>query len=173
MTPRGVLPAKGKPMVRPEEIFLDIETNWDREITVVGFSSRMTGLVQLVGAEITRRRLLKELPRKGHLYTYNGHSFDCVCIRHQLGIDLRESFDSRDLRWICQRLGMMGGQKAIEDHIGVKRALANMDGRDAIRLWQQYRRGKQDALETLLSYNAEDVAGLTAIKKHLEGRGWL
>ena len=106
--------------MRPEEIFLDIETDWDREITVVGFSSRMTGLVQLVGAEITRRRFLKELPRKGHLYTYNGHSFDCVCIRHQFGIDLRESFDSRDLRWVCQRLGLMGGQKAIEDHIGVK-----------------------------------------------------
>ena len=51
-----------------------------------------TGVVQLVGSEITVARLEQALPEGGVLFTYNGHCFDLVCIRRQLGIDLRARF---------------------------------------------------------------------------------
>src|SRR5262245_4044241 len=102
---------------KPIEIYLDVETDWWRELTVIGFKSSVTGMVQLVGSEITARRLRKLLPHHGRLFTYNGHCFDISCIRTQLGFDLRERFELFDLRWICQRLGMGGGQKFIERRV--------------------------------------------------------
>ncbi len=48
-----------------------------------------------------------------------------------------------------------------------------MDGLDAIRLWSKYERGDQEALALLLGYNAEDLAGLVSIKRHLSSRGLL
>jgi hypothetical protein len=47
------------------EIFLDIETDWDRNLTVVGFRSDTTGVVQLIGTEISRAKLKEELPKGG------------------------------------------------------------------------------------------------------------
>ncbi len=103
------------------EVYLDVETNWRRELTVIGFRSSATGLVQLIGTEITARRLRKELPRGGWLFTYNGHCFDLSCIDNQLGWNLRDQFESLDLRWICRRAGLLGGQKRIEQRIGHER----------------------------------------------------
>lgn len=160
-------------MARSIEVYLDIETTWQRELTVIGFRSSVTGLVQLGGPEITARRLRKELPRGGRLFTYNGHCFDINCIHDQLGLDLRSRFESFDLRWICQRIGLMGGQKRIEQRIGHRRKYAGMDGLDAIRLWNEYERGDQESLVLLLHYNAEDLAGLVRIKCHLSARGLL
>jgi uncharacterized protein YprB with RNaseH-like and TPR domain len=158
-------------MPETEEIYLDVETDWSRRLTLVGFRSRSTGLVQLVGAEITPERLCGVLPRAGALYTYNGHCFDLPVIRGQLGLDLRDTYASHDLRWICQRHGLRGGQKAIEQRIGVVRTLAGLDGRDAIALWARHLRGDAQALEDLLRYNAEDLDGLAAIRDHLWSRG--
>jgi uncharacterized protein len=160
-------------MAKPIEVYLDVETNWGRELTVVGFQSSATGVIQLVGSEITTRRLRKELPREGRLFTYNGHCFDICCIRKQLGIDLHHQFESFDLRWICQRIGLRGGQKLIEQRIGHERKYAEMDGLDAIRLWSDYEDGDQGALALLLCYNAEDLTGLMKIKRHLSVRGLL
>ena len=148
-------------------VYLDVETDWSRRLTVIGFRSAQTGLVQLVGEQISRARLMRELPRGGRLFTYSGHCFDLACIRDQLNLDLREHFDSFDLRWICQRHGLTGGQKAIEIHAGVRRKLDGLGGRDAIYLWSRYQKGDEEALQTLLQYNAEDVAGLVAIRRHL------
>jgi uncharacterized protein len=158
-------------MMQPREIYLDIETDWQRRLTVLGFHSLATGVVQLVGPEITPANFEQALPKEGCLFTYNGHCFDLVCIRHQLGVDLRARFESCDLRWVCQRHGLRGGQKLIEQRIGVQRALPGLDGLEAIALWQRYQRGDQQALATLLQYNTEDLHGLVAIKQHLAARG--
>jgi uncharacterized protein YprB with RNaseH-like and TPR domain len=155
------------------EIYLDIETGWNQGLTVFGFRSSETGVVQLVGNEITRSRVLKELPHSGKLYTYNGHCFDLARIRAELGLDLREQFDSWDLRWICQRNGICGGQKAIECRMGIRRETEGIDGMEAIYLWGRYLRGDERALQTLLRYNAEDLEGLVAIKQDLARRGLL
>ncbi len=156
-----------------EELVLDIETDWYRQITVLGFRSSSTGLVQLVGDEVTRRRLLRELPRRAILFTYNGHCFDLPIIRSQLGVDLRETFDSHDLRFVCQRAGLKGGLKAVEHRIGVRRKLRGLDGWDAIALWSAFEEGNRTALKKLLGYNAEDLAGLRAIRRYLKARGHL
>jgi uncharacterized protein YprB with RNaseH-like and TPR domain len=153
---------------RQDEIYLDIETNWDREITVLGFSSSATGLVQLVGAEVTRARLVRALPKSGMLFTYNGHAFDLSVIRNQLGIDLRSAYESHDLRWVCQGAGLTGGQKAVERKFGLKRTLDGYDGSDALSLWSAYERGDEEALGTLLLYNKEDIGGIAAIRKALK-----
>ena len=88
-------------------------------------------------------------------------------------MDLRERFDSWDLRWICQKHGVCGGQKAIERAIGVRRATEGIDGIEAIYLWERCLRGYQNAFHTLLLYNAEDLEGLVAIKQDLARRDLL
>lgn len=161
-------------MVRTTDIYLDIETAWDGEITVVGFSSGLTGMVQLVGGDVTDVRLDRELPAAGRLYTYNGHCFDIPVIQKRLGLNLRDRFESLDLRWICQRNDLRGGQKAVERSIGLAREIEGMDGRDALVLWHRFTTyADGDALATLLTYNEEDVRGLMAIKKHCEENGFL
>ncbi|MEI6565876.1 MAG: ribonuclease H-like domain-containing protein [Verrucomicrobiota bacterium] len=150
-------------------IYLDIETDWSRNITVVGFRSEQTGLVQLVGSDASRARLLSALPRSGRLFTYNGHSFDLTVIRKCLDVDLRDHFESIDLRWVCQRNGITGGQKKIEVQLGISRETEGVDGLEAIRLWDRYRRGDGEALTTLLRYNEEDIDGMVAIHRHLAG----
>jgi hypothetical protein len=149
------------------DIYLDIETDWDRNITVVGFRCQATGLVQLVGSDVTRARLLRELPKTGRLITYNGHCFDLSVIRQMLGINLRDQYESVDLRWVCQRHGITGGQKGIELRLGIRRETEGVDGIEAIHLWNLYQRGDVSALNTLLRYNAEDIDGMTAIHRHL------
>jgi uncharacterized protein YprB with RNaseH-like and TPR domain len=98
-----------------DDIFLDIETTWEGEPTVIGFRSRETGLVQFAGEEITLRRLLNALPRTGRLFTFNGHSFDLVRIHWALGVDLQEQFDSIDLMHVGWRYDLRGGQQHKRD----------------------------------------------------------
>lgn len=149
-----------------EEIYLDVETDWSRQLTVVGFHAPSTGLVQLVGPEISAERLHQVLPAAGTLYTYNGHSFDLSCLRKQLGVDLRRRFQSVDLRWVCWRQGLRGGQKAIEKGLGKQRKLPDLDSRDALVLWGRFQKGDRTALVTLLRYNAEDLEGMMFIRRH-------
>jgi uncharacterized protein YprB with RNaseH-like and TPR domain len=137
------------------------------DVHLLGFRSKVTGLVQLVGKEITTVWLRRELPRCGRLYRFNGHSFDLPCIRAQTGVDLRAMFDSRDLMWICRRAGFDGGQKHIEKRLGFERRLHGLCGRDAIRLWRRSCGGDHAARRTLLDYKAEDLDGLAFIRRQL------
>lgn len=93
----------------------------------------------------------------------------------ELNMDFRDLYDSWDLRWVCQRIGICGGQKAIENQIGFRRKedTLGMSGRDAIYLWEKFKNGNQKALETLLEYNAEDLRVLRAIKRYLQRSGCL
>jgi uncharacterized protein YprB with RNaseH-like and TPR domain len=155
------------------EIYLDIETDEHQRLTVVGFRSVATGLVQLVGDEVSPASVHAALPAAGRLYTYNGHCFDLPVIRKRLGLDLRARFESHDLRFICQRHDLRGGQKAVEHQIGHRRVLEGMDGWEAVVLWKRHLRGDPSALPRLLRYNAEDVDGLALIKEYLDRRGML
>jgi len=55
----------------------------------------------------------------------------------------------------CKRIGLSGGLKPIEKEIGIERDRPDLSGRDAVRLWREYERGDDDALDTLVSYNRE------------------
>jgi uncharacterized protein len=149
-------------------LYLDIETDWSRQITVIGLYHRRR-FYQLVGREATAERLRQLLPRSATIYTFNGHCFDLPVIKRRLGIDLRQRNPSVDLRYVCQRRGLTGGQKLIEQRLGIARLLPGMDGRDALQLWQRYRdHGDERALQLLLAYNREDVLNLARIHAMME-----
>lgn len=149
------------------EIYLDIETSWHKEITLIGFWSKPTGLIQLMNEQITASNLIKCLPSYGKNFTFNGHSFDLNVIKTQLEIDLRSKFESFDLRWICPKYGLKGGQKIVEKLIGFNRETEGLNGQDAIKLWSKALKGDSTALKTFLKYNAEDIEGMMAIKNYL------
>lgn len=157
-------------MPRPLEIYLDVETAWGGDLTVVGFYSSETGLVQLVGDDITTRRLRQELPSSGRLFTFNGHGFDLRKIKQHLRLDLHRRFDSWDLFPICRDCGLRGGLKRVERRAGYRRTTVGIDGWRAMQLWRDYEWGNERALKTLLRYNAEDVWALRAVKQYLAGR---
>ena len=107
-------------------IYLNIETHWDRNITVVGFRSEATGLDQL-----------KELPKTGRSVTYNGHCFDLYVIRQCVSVNLLDQYESIDLNWVWQRNGITGGQKRIEVKLGISRETEGVDPLEAIQLWNR------------------------------------
>ncbi|HTY09187.1 MAG TPA: ribonuclease H-like domain-containing protein [Candidatus Edwardsbacteria bacterium] len=149
-------------------LYLDIETDWSRRITVIGLCHRQR-FRQLVGPEVNAPALQRLLPRSATIYTFNGHCFDLPVIRQQLGIDLRQRYRSVDLRYACKARGLTGGQKLIERRLGIARELPGLDGRDALSLWQRYQDDDdRDALRLLLAYNREDVLNLAKIHASLE-----
>ncbi len=159
-------------MCRPTETFLDIETNaapWEGSCVpiLIGFSSASCGLIQLVGSDITKRRLSALLPAAGRLYTFNGTSFDIPRIRAFLGFDLAVRFQVYDLRWICRRARIVGPQKKIEKKIGFLREFAGINGSHVPDLWRRHLNGDIAALERILNYNAEDIEALRHIRRYL------
>ena len=64
-----------------------------------------------------------------------------------------------------RRVGYSGGLKSIERQLRVGRPseLGVLDGFDAVLLWQMWREGDKAARDTLIRYNAEDVASLPAL----------
>jgi len=150
-------------------LYLDIETNYSGEITVIGMYAKSIGLVQLVRPNISADELLNALPKVKRLYTYNGHCFDLPVIRKQFGVNLREHYESIDLRFACQRIGWKGGLKKVEQQLGIDRKLPGMDGMAALWLWEQYWiENDKSALKTLLTYNKEDVMNLIAVRQALK-----
>ena len=158
------------------EAYLDIETTGlspfvDR-ITVVGIYRQVVPhgfeLVQLVGREISGESLLQALDGVGTLYTYNGARFDLVFIESRLQVTLQSLLLHRDLMYDCWRQDLYGGLKAVEQQLGIERKLREVTGRLAVELWWRYvRRGDEDALQTLLEYNREDVVNLKELRERL------
>ena len=69
------------------------------------------------------------------------------------------------MRFFAKRVGLVGGQKAIEETIGFtrKKSSHGLLGEAAPILWHQYMRGDLDALKRLIAYNHDDVEGMKAI----------
>jgi uncharacterized protein YprB with RNaseH-like and TPR domain len=160
---------------QPVEAYLDIETTglspWGSEITVIGFyicSGLETKSVQLVGMDITRADVLNVLDGVDTIYTYNGRRFDLPFIHHHLGVNLEEMYEHCDLMFQCWKNNLRGGLKGVERQLGIQRENTEVDGREAIRLWNRYLfSGDMEALDTLLKYNMEDVVNLKTLKEKL------
>ena len=157
------------------EAYLDIETTglsstYD-SITVIGIyltNGSHRRFVQLVGEEVTGANLLETLQGVDIIYTYNGSGFDLPFIRASLGVDLAQDFEHHDLMLDCWRNNLYGGFKAVEIQLGIARQLKGVDGAEAVRLWWRYQNDQdQDALNTLLYYNKEDVLNLKTLKEML------
>jgi uncharacterized protein len=157
------------------DAYLDIETtglspNYD-EITVVGIyvtDGVDSRFVQLVGEDITPEKILEALKGISAIYTYNGSRFDIPFIQRRYGIDLDSLYHHRDLMYHCWQKKLYGGLKAVERCVGIERRLKEVNGYEAVRLWWQYRNNyDQDALNTLLEYNKEDVINLHVLRGKL------
>jgi uncharacterized protein YprB with RNaseH-like and TPR domain len=150
--------------------YLDIETTYDGDISVVGIHRPGKPLVQLTGGEITDVRLARAMEGVEVLVTFNGSRFDLPIIRRIAGIDLNDLAKHRDLLNECRKRGIRGGLKRIEVLFGIPRVSAMVDGAMAPYLWQRFvEMGDTDALEELLAYNREDVVNLEVLEMTLDG----
>ncbi len=145
--------------------FIDIETNGGMEaddLTLVGVYDGWR-LRQYV-----RGHNLEEFPEAldeaAILVTFFGTGFDLPFLRRAFP-HLEFPQMHVDLCYLLKKLGYRGGLKSIEPRFGIQRsaATAGLSGWDAVRLWREYRRGRQASLDTLLAYNAEDVRNMTVL----------
>jgi uncharacterized protein YprB with RNaseH-like and TPR domain len=143
--------------------YLDIETTGfsigRHAVTVVGIydGTRKRSFVQGENLE----DLPTALRYAKLLVTFNGSRFDVPFLRKSFP---RMALDQihMDVLHPLRRLGFVGGLKAIEAEMGISRSdeTTGLRGFDAIRLWQAYEAGDDDALDLLLAYNMEDVVNL-------------
>ena len=142
--------------------YVDIETDGGfgrNAITVVGIYDGRSVKSFVRGENLHEAGA--ELERYALLVTFNGSTFDLPFLRRAFpGVDW--SHLHVDLRYVMKQLGYSGGLKQIEKDVGLVRdeAIRGLAGDDAIWLWQEYRRGKAEALELLLQYNAADIENL-------------
>jgi uncharacterized protein len=180
--------------------YLDIETNYigkfksddqrfyrdskNHLITVLGvrlFGKNDDQFIQLFDQEISKHKLLEILRPVTKLVTYNGRSipdtlkrrvgFDFPVIAAQLGIILDEEFNHTDLCPECWKRGLYGGQKKVEQILGLERKLPGKDGAWAMEAYRSHiKTGDQETLNELLAYNREDVFMLREIELKLASR---
>ena len=149
-----------------ETIFLDIETTglslYYDTITLIGWSFGQKYQVYVRGGD--HSKLTHALAAAKAIVTFNGTLFDIPFLRKELP-RLPIPAAHVDLRFLARRAGLTGGQKAIEDQLGLKRPaqLQEVDGRTAPLLWHRYRRGDLDALRLLIEYNHADLEGMKTI----------
>lgn len=151
----------------PEKVlFLDIETtglshHYD-EITVIGWS--FEGRANTIVKGQSPDQLLQDAQSALVLVTFNGIRFDQRFLQRELP-DISLPAVHIDLMYLCRRVGLTGGQKAIEKRLGLnfRDDIADVDGWAAVLLWHRYLRGDQGALKTLVRYNRADIAAMGAI----------
>ena len=152
----------------PVKAYLDIETSFSGEITTVGIYHETGRLVQLVGDEVTPHNLISSLETVSTIVTYNGSRFDLPVIKNRLGTDLKKGFHSSDLMYECWKKNLYGGLKKVEEQLGINRDSQGIDGWEAMRLWERYRKNHDlKALKTLLDYNRDDVINLSILEEKL------
>ncbi|MDV0446836.1 hypothetical protein MsAg5_06940 [Methanosarcinaceae archaeon Ag5] len=146
--------------------FVDIETTglapgYDT-ITVVGIYNRKEARTYVQGIDLDD--VVDELQKYKMLVTFNGARFDLPFIKREFpGIEFSPLH--MDLMYPLKRIGYSGGLKKIERTLGIERDedLKSVDGFEAVRLWRRYERGDEEALDTLLRYNKEDIVNLETI----------
>ncbi len=159
------------------EAYLDIETTGlspgSEAITVIGIylvNETESRLVQLVGDEANRDKLMETLAGVHTIYTYNGSRFDLPFINACLGIDLCRHCRHHDLMYDCWRRNLRGGLKGVEIQLCIARETKGITGWDAVKLWWRHKlNGDRDALDLLLKYNGEDVMNLKVLREKLHG----
>ena len=151
------------PEFREQTAFLDIETTslapQEGIVTVVGVHGRGTSRAFIAFDD------LEELPaylQKFHLLvTFNGELFDLPFLEARFPF-IRFPAAHIDLRFLLRRLGITGGLKRIEKQLGIgdRAGVEGIEGPDAVRLWEEARRGVPGSLEKLVDYNRADCVNL-------------
>lgn len=151
------------PEFAPETAFLDIETTglspYEGIVTVVAVHGGGRTRSFVAGED------LEELPaylRRFPIWvTFNGSRFDVPFLKVSFP-HLADPPVHIDLRFLLYRLGHAGGLKRIEERLGIgdRTGVEGVSGLDAVRLWQEYRRGSRAALDRLVRYNRADTVNL-------------
>ncbi|MBA3238709.1 MAG: ribonuclease H-like domain-containing protein [Parachlamydiaceae bacterium] len=151
--------------------YVDIETTglsrWSDEITLIGIFDGSVSHIYVNGKNLQDAR--DKLNEFDIVVTFNGKQFDMPFIEEYFS----HKYDivHLDLRYMLKEFGLQGGLKRIETQLGINRGsdLAGVDGFEAVRLWNQYKRGNQGALQKLLRYNEQDIVNLkTLLEYYLE-----
>ena len=143
--------------------FLDVEVDSWWRIVVVGISNYYESKALVLGVNLDRSDLEKELIQYKLLVTFNGASFDLPKLYEQFGLTLR--VPHFDLKGVAKRVGLVGGLKEIELKLDLKRP-EHLYG-NPVDLWKAYKAsGDREYLELLLDYNREDVENLKAICRY-------
>jgi len=146
-----------------QAVCLDIETTGlaygPGHITMIGLYDGREYKAFVRGKNL--HQFSAEVRRYALVITYNGQRFDMPFIQAEMGPVL-EGLASLDIMYALRRLGHRGGLKVVEQQTGLARPsdLQGLSGYDAVLLWRLYQQGHRRALETLVRYNAEDVAVL-------------
>jgi len=156
--------------------YVDIETtglssSFDR-VTVIGLYDSHKFRVFVRGKNLDDFR--KAAAKYPLLVSFNGATFDLPFLRAAFrGFEPRAHLD---LRYPLKRLRYTGGLKEIERLVGIKRPrhLRDIDGFEAVILWEDYQRGNRGALERLIEYMRQDVINLVPlaalVAKEMPGR---
>ncbi len=150
------------PEFRHSMVYLDIETTglnrYHDSITTISLYDGESIYYYVNGQNLDD--FIDDIDKYRVIVTYNGKTFDVPFIEKYFGIRLDHA--QIDLRYILGSLGYRGGLKSCEIQLGVDRGdLKDIDGFFAVLLWHNYKRtGNQEALETLLAYNIQDVLTL-------------
>lgn len=153
---------------RDNAAFLDIETTGLSPqfgyITMVGILDSQ-GYKAFVYDE-NLEELREALEQYDLVVTFNGAAFDLPYVEHHFG-NVFKDMAHIDLRFPLKKAGYSGGLKSIERQLGLARpsALSELDGFDAVVMWQMWLNGDRAARDTLVRYNAEDVASLPLLSE--------
>ena len=158
---------------RKRAAFVDIETTGlspERGIiTLIGVLDADGYTAYMYDENLAEFR--EALERYDLVVTFNGAAFDLPYIEHHFG-SIFGSVAHLDLRFPLRRAGFSGGLKSIEQQARVGRPseLSALSGYDAVLLWRMWQRGDEGARDTLVRYNAEDVASLPALAETVYNR---
>ena len=153
------------PEFRDSIAYLDIETtgleNWCNEITTIALYDG-----QMIHTYVNGQNLddfVRDIERFKIIVTYNGRCFDVPFIQQYFKIRMDQVHI--DLRFILKSLGFSGGLKGCERQMGIDRGdLSDIDGYDAVILWDYYKRtGDERKLKLLLDYNSIDARNLETL----------
>ena len=147
-------------------LFLDVETtglsrHYD-ELTLVGWL--LDGVYRVYVPGDDPQQLLSSLGMASALVTFNGTLFDLAFLSKSFpGLSLPRAH--ADLRFLAKRVGLTGGQKAIETELGIqiRSGVEDLDGAQAVLLWHRYLRGDVRSLRRLIDYNRCDVLAMRHI----------
>ncbi|MEO5359218.1 MAG: ribonuclease H-like domain-containing protein [Nitrospirota bacterium] len=158
---------------RDNAVGLDIETNgrpYDNGgyVTVVGLYDGKNYKCLIRGKDLTQDNLAASLSPYKYLITFYGAVFDIPFLKRCYQ-SLRIDIPHYDICLESKRLGLKGGFKYFEKCFGIYRDddIAGMDGFDAVKLWQMYKRGDRASLDTLIKYNREDTVNLMTIGEQI------
>ncbi len=155
-----------------ETVFLDIETTglslYYDTITLIGCATGDRYACHVVGTGKDLRNAVTELIQEAKcLVTFNGTLFDLKFLA-KYEPDLSFPAAHVDLRYLVRRASLTGGQKQVEEALGLKRPedVTEVDGARAVTLWYEYVTGNIESGRQLVRYNHADVEGMKGILDH-------